>query len=212
MLVRALNDRSWRVRQEAVNGLVRRGGTEAVGAVLSAMRDDPLNLAVLNAAIPILAQAGVNTLGALTGFLTNPDVELRTCAALTLGAQGDIRAVPALMRTLDDPDANVRYHAMEALGRLRAGAAVDALAAVAESRDFSLAFPALDALASIGDPRIAYRLVPLLEDELLQTAAVETLGQLGDEEAVAPLAKLLNTTGAPGGRRRPGAGRAARPP
>lgn len=194
LLVRALADKSWRVREEAVQGLVRRG---AVGEVLRALRDDHLDLGVLNGAVQVLSRVGVDTLGVLTTFLTDPNPNLRTCAALTLGAQANPRAIPALMRALDDSDPNVRYHAIEALGRLRASAAVDALAAIAESRDFALAFPALDALASIGDARVVYRLVPLLADEFLQTATLEALGRLGGEEAIAPAAALLNTPGTP---------------
>ncbi len=193
-VVCALGDKSWRVRQEAVAELVRRGGAEVVGAVLRRIRDEHLNLSVLNSAIQVLIQGGADTTTSLLEFLTDPDAQLRTCAALTLGSLNDLRAIPALLRVLNDSDANVRYHAIEALGRLRAGAAADALAAVAESRDFSLAFVALDALANIGDTRAAYRLIPLLADELLQTAALETLGRLGDEEAVAPVAELLNSS------------------
>lgn len=197
LLVRALGDRSWRVRQAAVGVFVHRRGPEAIRAALHAMREDHLDLGVLNSAIQVLTQTGVDTLESLVAFLADADPQLRTCAVLTLGSQADPRAVPALMRALNDPDTNVRYHVIEALGQLRAGVAADALAVIAESRDFSLAFPALDALASIGDSRVAYRLTPLLQDELLQTAALDALGRLGDEEVVAPLTELLNTPGAP---------------
>jgi HEAT repeat protein len=105
--------------------------------------------------------------------------------------------VPELLAALDDEDVNVRYHAVEALGKLRAAEAADALAGVAETRDFFLAFPALDALGRIGDARVVPRVLPLLEDELLCEAAAELLGELGDEETVAPLAGLLNTPNAP---------------
>jgi HEAT repeat protein len=98
---------------------------------------------------------------------------------------------------LKDDDANVRYHAVEALGKLKAVEAVDALAEIAESRDFFLSFPALDALAKIGDLRVAPRIVPLLDDPLLREPAINLLGQLGDETAVAPLVALLNTADAP---------------
>ena len=118
-------------------------------------------------------------------------------AALALGEQRDVRAVEALIKALKDEDTNVRYHAIEALGKLKAVDAVDALAEIAESRDFFLAFAALDALAKIGDARIAPRIVPLLEDELLREPAINLLGQLGDESAVAPLTALLNTPTAP---------------
>jgi HEAT repeat protein len=118
-------------------------------------------------------------------------------AALALGEQRDIRAAGALVKALRDEDTNVRYHAIEALGKLKAVDAVDALIEIAESRDFFLAFVALDALAKIDDARIAPRMVPLLEDELLREPAINLLGQLGDESAIAPLTGLLNTPTAP---------------
>src|SRR6185503_6940636 len=87
---------------------------------------------------------------------------------------------------------NVRFHAIEALGKLTPAAAVEPLAAIAESKDFFLAFPALEALARIHDPAVAPRLVPLLGDELVGDQAAEALGQIGDEDAVAPLAAALD--------------------
>ncbi len=102
-----------------------------------------------------------------------------------------------LYAALDDTNANVRYHVIEALGRLRAGQAVDALAALAESGDFSLAFPAIEALAAIGDPRVACRLVPLLDDDFLRAPALDALAELGDEEVVPALTKLLESSAIP---------------
>ena len=101
-------------------------------------------------------------------------------------------AAAALLEALDDPDANVRFHAIEALGKLAPAAAVEPLAAIAESGDFFLAFPALDALARINDPAVAPRIVPLLRDELVGDQAAEALGQIGDEDAVAPLVAALD--------------------
>jgi HEAT repeat protein len=101
------------------------------------------------------------------------------------------------MTALQDEDSNVRYHAIEALGKLQAADAVDALAEIAESKHFFLSFPALDALAKIGDTRVAPKIVPLLEDDLLREPAVTLLGQLGDDAVVAPLTALWNTPTAP---------------
>ncbi|HET7159194.1 MAG TPA: HEAT repeat domain-containing protein, partial [Burkholderiales bacterium] len=141
-----------------------------------------------------MASSDVDTLSPLLELLNGPDADLRMQSALALGEQRDSRAVPALIKALKDDNANVRYHAIEALGKLKAVDAVDQLADIAESKDFFLAFPALDSLAKIGDARVAPRIVPLLEDELLRDPAVNLLGQLGDEAAVAPLTSLLNTT------------------
>jgi len=196
-LARALGDESWRVRRAAVNGLARRGGAEAVTALLQALREERHSLSVLNSALQVLALSDLDVLTPLIEFLQAPEADLRTYAALALGERRHPRAIPALIAALEDPDANVRYHAIEALGKLRASEAVDILMDIAETSDFFLAFPALEALAQIGDPRVAPRIVPLLGDALLCTAAVDALGQLGDEQVITPLATLLNKPGAP---------------
>lgn len=196
-LLAALGDESWRVRRAAVEGLARRAAPDAIEALLISVRDNHHNFALLNSALQVLAMSDVDTLSPLVEFLRERDADLRMQAALALGEQGDARAVPALLEALGDEDVNVRYHAIEALGKLRAADAADALAAVAESRDFFLAFPALDALKRIGDARAVPRVAPLLADEMLREAAAELLGELGDDEAVAPLAALLNAPGAP---------------
>jgi HEAT repeat protein len=196
-LLGALKDESWRVRRAAVEGLSRRAAPDAIAALLASVRENHHHLGLLNSALQVLAMSDVDTLSPLVEFLNGEDADLRIQAALALGEQRDVRAAPALLGALEDADANVRYHAIEALGKLRAPEAADALAAVAETRDFFLAFAALDALTRIGDARVAPRVVPLLEDELLREAAADALGHLGDEETVAPLAAVLNAPDAP---------------
>jgi HEAT repeat protein len=196
-LLGALHDESWRVRRVAAEGLARRAAPDAIAALLASVRENHHNLSLLNSALQVLAMSDVDTLSPLVEFLHDEDVDLRMQAALALGEQRDERATAALLGALVDADTNVRYHAIEALGKLSAVEAADALAGVAETRDFFLAFPALDALTRIGDARVAPRIVPLLEDELLREAAADALGHLGDEETIAPLAALLNTPNAP---------------
>lgn len=198
-LLGALKDESWRVRRAAIEGLSRRAAPDAIAALLASVRENHYHLGLLNSALQVLAMSDVDTLSPLVEFLKDEDADLRMQAALALGEQHDERAMPALLGALEDADVNVRYHAVEALGKLRATGAADALASIAETRDFFLAFPALDALTRIGDTRVAPRVVPLLEDELLREAAADVLGHLGDEETVAPLAALLNAPDAPTG-------------
>src|SRR5215213_5254765 len=196
-LMGALRDESWRVRRAAVEGLSRRAAPDAIAALLASVRENHHHLGLLNSALQVLAMSDVDTLSPLVEFLNDDDADLRMQAALALGEQRDVRAAPALLGALEDADANVRYHAIEALGKLRAAEAADALAAVAETRDFFLAFPALDALKQIGDASVVPRVLPLLDDELLREAAAELLGEVGDEESVAPLAELLNNPDSP---------------
>lgn len=196
-LLESLRDESWRVRRAAVRGVSRRAAPDAIAALLKSVGEDHQNPALLNSALQVLASSDVDTLSPLLEFLRGPDSDLRMQAALALGDQRDIRAISALIAALDDDDINVRYHAIEALGKMQATEAVDALIEVAETRDFFLAFPALEALASIGDAQIAPLIVPFLEDDLLREPAAKLLGQLGNEQAVSPLVRLLNTSGAP---------------
>lgn len=197
-LAEALGDESWQVRRAAAEGLAR-GDEASTEALVAALRERHRDPAVLNATLAALTRSGADVTPQLVALLAAPDTdaELRTYTALALGLLEDRRAVPALVRALDDGDANVRFHAIEALGRIRSREAAGPLAAIAESRDFSVAFAALDALGLIGEPSVASRIVPLLDDELLQPAAAEALGRLGSEEAVGPLAALLAEPGPP---------------
>ncbi len=191
------HDSSWRVRRAAVSGLAARRGPDSITVLLRALQKEHRNPSVLNSALQVLSMMDLDTLTPLTGFLRDPDAELRTYAALALGEMRDERAVPDLIRATADPDPNVRYHAIEALGKMRAEEALDALCSIAGSRDFFVAFPALDALARIGNPRACPRIAPLLEDAMLREAAVEALGSLGDQCAVTPVAEQLNRPDAP---------------
>ena len=196
-LLDALSDESWLVRRAAIKGVSQRAAPEAISALLSSVVENHHNPSLLNSALQVLAASDVDTLSPLLELLEGPNPDLRMQAALALGDQGDLRATEGLVKALRDEDSNVRYHAIEALGKLKAVDAVDALAEIAESRDFFLGFAALEALAKIGDARVAPRVVPLLEDELLREPAISLLGQLGDDSAVASLTTLLNTPAAP---------------
>ena len=196
-LLGALSDDSWQVRRAAIRGVSQRAAPEAIAALLSSVVENHHNPALLNSALQVLASSEVDTLSALVELLKGPNADLRMQAALALGEQRDARSVRALIEALQDEDTNVRYHAIEALGKLKATDAIDALADIAESRDFFLAFAALEALAKIGDSKIAPRIVPLLDDELLREPAANLLGQLGDDTVVAPLTALLNTPNGP---------------
>ena len=196
-LLGALGDDSWRVRRAAIKGVSQRAAPEAITALLHSVVENHHNPSLLNSALQVLASSDVDTLSPLLDLLKHPEADLRMQAAFALGEQRDTRAAVALVSALDDEDTNVRYHAVEALGKLKAADSVDALAEIAESKDFFLSFAALEALTKIGDARIVPRIMPLLEDDLLSKPAVNLLGQLSDDSAVAPLTALLNTPTAP---------------
>ena len=189
----AVGAEDWRVRGAAVRALRQSASAEDLAHLLQSLQRDHQNFAVLSSALNVLISANRDVVPALVTLLSHPHPNLRMHAALALGELSDSEAVPALLTALDDQDTNVRFHAIEALGRLGAVAAVEPLTRIAESGDFFLSFPAIDALARTDDPRVTPNLVGLLSNDLLRPAVVDTLGQLGDEECVAPLVNLLNS-------------------
>ena len=191
-IIEALGDKNWRVRRQLIESLSRRAAPGAIAALLHAMRERHFDFGVLNSALQVLQATSVNTTETLIEFLRGEDDDLRMQAALTLGEQKDSQAIPALLETLRDENANVRYHAIEALGKLQSSEAVEPLLKIAEAGDFFLSFAALDALRQIADESSAARILPLLNDELLREAAVETLGAVGNADAVAAVVNLLN--------------------
>lgn len=194
-LLGAIGDTNWRVRRAAVDSLTIRSDSQMVSELLTALRQEHHNLSVLNSALQVLTLTELDVVVPLIGCLREPDADLRIYAALALGDQQDSRAIPPLMQALADEDVNVRYHAIDALGRLRAAEAVPRLLQIAETEDFFLAFPAVDALRAIGDRTVAPAILPLLQNQILQQPALEALGELGDVDVVAPLARLLDETG-----------------
>ena len=193
-LTEALADPRWHIRRAAAEALAGSRSNElALRAVLAAMRSKHRDLGLLNGVLSVLKRTDLDVVRALSEFLGDPDSDLRIYAALALGERSEPEAVPALLSALDDPDSNVRCQAIEALGKIGSAAATERLVALALASNFAEAFAALDALAIIGDRRIASRLLPLLSDDLLGEAAVMAVGQLGDEEAIAPLVTLLDS-------------------
>ncbi|HKG59923.1 MAG TPA: HEAT repeat domain-containing protein [Pyrinomonadaceae bacterium] len=192
-LLGALSDESWRVRRAAIKGVSQRAAPDAIAALISSVVENHHNPALLNSALQVLTSSDVDTVSPLIELLKNPKADLRMQAALALGEQQDARATGALIEALSDENTNVQYHAIEALGKVKSEDAVDKLAEIAETRHFFLGFSAIDALIRIGNPRVAPRMLPLLDDPLLSDPTINLLGQLGDDSVVAPLTALLNT-------------------
>ena len=190
-LAPVLSSDDWQLRRKAVGELMHGEQRTPVAELIRRLRSEHLNASVLNAILQLLVSGAWEALEPLVELAGDDNAELRMYAALALGDLKDRRAIPALLVLLRDRDTNVKYHAIEALAKLKAVEAVDELASIAESREFFLAFPALDALSVIAEPRIAPRLVPLLEDEMLCGAAAAALAKLGEDSIVPSIVSLL---------------------
>jgi HEAT repeat protein len=195
--LRSLQDRNWRVRENAVSQIARSAAPDGIAALLRSVKGNHRNFGLLNSALKVLRLTNVDVQSTLIEFLRDGDEDLRIQAALALGDQNEPGSIPALIAALNDTTPNVVYHAIEALGKLRATDAAEMLMTIAESGDFFLAFPALEALAQVGNTQIALRLYPLLDDPMLCEPASQTLARIGDETAVEPLVRILNNDQAP---------------
>ena len=198
-IVELLRNDSWQVRRGAIQGLSRQAPARLVASLIEALRDEHHDFNVLSSALQLLSMIEVDVTEPLSELFKTGDADLRMQVALALGQQSHPAASAALIEALGDPDANVRFHVIESLGKLQTAEAVDALTEIAESRDFFLAFPAVDALARMDDPRVASRLLPLLDDETLCAPVAEALGRLGDADVVRALVAVLNRAHPPVG-------------
>lgn len=183
---------TWQSRRAAIQEIAASHEATPVRDLIQRLKTEHRDPNLLNTVLPLLASGAWESLEPLAELARDEDGEVRMYAALALGDLRDRRAVPALRRLLHDADANVRYHAIEALSKLRATDAAGDLADLAEGPDLFSAFAAVDALAAIGEPGVAFRLVPLLRNETLRTAAIRALAQLGDHRVVQPLAAMLD--------------------
>jgi HEAT repeat protein len=189
--VEAIGAGDWQLRGLAVRTLRQRATTAEIAHLLETLRQGYQDLNVVSSALQVLA-VNRDVTSPLIELLSDSQPDLRMHAALALGKVGDPVAVPALIAALDDEEPNVRFHAIEALGDIGAGDAVDKLVEIARSGDFFLAFPAVAALGRTDDPRVGAALTSVVDHDLLRSAVVDTLAQIGDEDAVAPLVDVLN--------------------
>ena len=118
---------------------------------------------------------------------------VRETAADSLGRLGAVRATEPLLGLLRDTSWEVRRSAIRALGQAGDVRAVAPLIAALEDEDRAVKESAAKALRSIA-PRLdkTRPLLSMLEvkDPLIQCAAAEALGAVGDPHAVEPLIEL----------------------
>lgn len=174
----------WRGRKQAIAEMAgERGQQRAVTAdqLVDLIREETLDLGVLNGAMQTLIALGPSALPRLQPLLASRNSEVRQAGAVILGQLEPPLGAPILLGLLEDEDVNVRYHAIEALGQQQALAASPRLCALARGSDPFLAFAAVEALGRIGDPAAAPDLRELLDDPVLGESAAEALGVPADE-------------------------------
>jgi len=169
VLIDALGDRSWAVRQAILASLARRNRDRPVEPLLSALglaetvreSERPAG-EILTSGLWRFARA--RPVDSLIEGVREPG-PLRPAFASALGELGDRRAVDALLEALADPrsGSGTRQAAVEALGKLRDERAIDRLIASLDDPSRSVRRAARRSLVGLGS-----RALPALEARIRQ--------------------------------------------
>lgn len=116
-LVKALTAPVWIARANAAWALGALDASEAVPALIEALKDSDAGVRE-QVAWALGAIGDRRAVDGLIGALGDPVAAVRKQAAWALGSIGDSRAVQALMKALKDADASVRRQAAWALGSI----------------------------------------------------------------------------------------------
>ncbi|HTQ30640.1 MAG TPA: HEAT repeat domain-containing protein, partial [Opitutaceae bacterium] len=185
-LVDCLKDEDSGQRQGAAEALGELNDKRAVGPLIGCLQDDILE--VRQSAARALGQLGdKRAVGPLINIFKNDEVQIKVAAAEALGALGDDQAVSPLIEGLKDGDAGVRQAAAQALDKLHYQPAQ-----AEDNVTYLIALQAWGQLAKMGPAAFGPLTACLSDDNLdVRQGAVETLGDLGDKRAIAPLSQAL---------------------
>lgn len=189
-LMRALGDRDWRVRKEAVRVAVV---VAEPWGLLPELVDGLVqndNVGLRNAALEVLERLGSRSASALLVALPRVPVGARKFLVAALGFAGGA-GVDRLAELSTDPDENTAQAALEALARIGGPRAEAALRSHLGSADPVQRLAALEGLERLEASVGLSELRPLLEDRLVRRLALRTLGFCQEPGAVAALLDAL---------------------
>jgi len=192
LLLKAMQDSSWRVRKTAVDIMLGQYTIPAYidGLIKLLYLED--NAGARNTSIETLTKLGHNVTDYLIDAFNTTNFDVRKFVIDIIGEIRDKKSVPLLVDALKDEDENVRASAVEHLGTMREPGAVDALIEILRGKDLWTAYPAADALGLIGDKRAVPALVEALEKKTLREPSLKALGRLGVPETVEKIVEFVS--------------------
>jgi len=190
-LLKAMEDRNWRVRKTAAEILLTEHPMERyIGGLftLLSLEDDA---GARNSAIETLTKLGKAATPHLMKAFETSNRDVRKFIIDIIGVIKDRASLPLLLASLKDEDDNVRASAVEYLGDLAEPAIVDELVKILREGEVWTAFPAADALGRIGDRRAVPALIEALSVRALREPVLKSLGRLSDESTLQHVVPLL---------------------
>jgi HEAT repeat protein len=198
-LIKALEDRFWRVRQYAAKALGNMKAKQAVAPLAELLKDDYCEVR-LNA-VDALGKIGASkTIELFAGVLKeDKGFRVREAAVRVLVEIGDVNVAEPLIAALQDNHSSVSSVAAEALGEIGDKRAVEPLAEALQTRDRKVFLAAGIALAKLDRGRaqealreiLALRTLILTQESHMQSYAVQVLEGIGDDQAVTLLIEAL---------------------
>jgi HEAT repeat protein len=184
LLLRAMQDQSWRIRKTAVEVLIENYPLESFmnGLVKLLYIDD--NAGARNSSIEVLTKLGKKSTEYLMEAFKTPNADVRKFIIDIIGEVKDKKALPLLIEALRDEDENVKASAVEHLGAMQEPSIVDVLVEILRGGDLWTAYPAVEALGRIGDKRAVPALVEAVEKRTLREPALRALGKLDDGSVI----------------------------
>ena len=191
LLLRALGDQDWRVREEAIR--VGRDLAPRVGMIsaLLAALDQGDNVGLRNAALALLKLLGGAAIGPLTAALPDLPAGTRKLVIEVLAQRGDTQVLKMLSEAADAADLNLATAAIEGLAAVGGAQAEAVLRGKLKKSSPFLRIAALDALDKLAAVVPWEELEPLLSDRMALRVAVRALGRSGRREAIPALLGAL---------------------
>ncbi|MDA8434066.1 MAG: HEAT repeat domain-containing protein [Nitrospiraceae bacterium] len=192
LLLKAMEDASWRVRKTAVDILFGDYGVEQYvpGLIQMLFIDD--NAGARNSAIEALTRLGRKATPYLIEAFRTPNKDVRKFIIDVLGEQRDSRSLPLMLEAIRDEDENVSATAVEHLGKVGEISVVDALIEILDGGDLWVAYPAADALGRIGNKKALPHLLSALSRKPLREPVLKALGRFSDASTLAHVVPLLS--------------------
>lgn len=191
LLLRAMEDTSWRVRKTASEILAEEYPLERYVGGLMRLLSLEDNAGARNSSMETLVKLGKKVTSFLMEAFDTPNKDMRKFIIDIIGEVKDRKALPLLLKALKDNDDNVRASAVEHLGRMGDPSVVDALIEILKSGDLWTAFPAADALGRIGDRKAIPALVSALSVKALREPVLKGLGHLSAPETLEQIVPFL---------------------
>jgi HEAT repeat protein len=180
VLLKAMEDVSWRVRKTAVDILFDeyQVGKYIQGLIQLLYIED--NAGARNSAIESLIKLGKKATEFLIEAYKTQNGDVRKFIIDVLGEQRDSRALPLMLEAIRDENENISATAVEHLGKVREVSVVDALIEILNSGDLWTAYPAADALGRIGNKKAIPHLLAALSKKPLREPILKALGWLAE--------------------------------